>query len=150
PNRIPANAMRTTRSSKFSERFCRGLRIPLMNTPELLSRLNKSTARIIQALRRFIELVFGNISWRPPGWLSRSVAASNRFGRPHPRLVASGALAILLVSGGGAWTWKWYSHLPKPKRVSAKIVPIEVTKLDKELKFPRLVVRFSESAARLE
>jgi uncharacterized protein YfaS (alpha-2-macroglobulin family) len=59
-------------------------------------------------------------------------------------------LAILLISCGGAWTWKWYSHLRKPKRVSAQIVPIEVTKLDKELKFPRLVVRFSESAARLE
>lgn len=59
-------------------------------------------------------------------------------------------LAILLISCGGAWTWKWYSHLPKPRKVSAKIVPIEVTKLEKELKFPRLVVCFSESAARLE
>jgi len=59
-------------------------------------------------------------------------------------------LAILLISCGGAWTWEWYSHLPKPKKVSATIVPIEVTKLEKELKFPRLVVRFSESAARLE
>src|SRR6202022_4603807 len=44
----------------------------------------------------------------------------------------------------------WYSHLPKPRRVSVKIVPVEVTKLEKELKFPRLVVYFSESAARLE
>ncbi|HEX4696617.1 MAG TPA: alpha-2-macroglobulin, partial [Candidatus Udaeobacter sp.] len=35
-------------------------------------------------------------------------------------------------------------------RVSVKIVPIEVTKLEKQLKFPRLVVYFSESAARLE
>ena len=40
--------------------------------------------------------------------------------------------------------------MPKPKTVSANIVPIEVTKLEKELKFLRLVVRFSESAARLE
>ena len=121
-----------------------------MNTPQFLSELHKSISKIAQALRRFIELIFGNISWRPPGWLRRSVAASNRFGRTHPRLVASGVLAILLISCGGAWTWKWYSHLPKPKRVSAKIVPIEVTKLEKELKFQRLVVRFSESAARLE
>ncbi len=57
---------------------------------------------------------------------------------------------ILLVSCAGVWTWNWYSHLPKPKKVLANIVPIEVTKLEKELKFPRLVVRFSESAARLE
>ena len=59
-------------------------------------------------------------------------------------------LAILLISCAGVWTWKWYSHLPNPKKVSAKIVPIELTKLEKELKFPRLVVYFSESAARLE
>src|SRR6476619_3713300 len=121
-----------------------------MNTPELPSKLNKSTLRIARALRRFGELIFGNISWRPPGWLSRSVAGCSRFGRAHPRLITSGLIAILLISCGGAWTWKWYSHLPKPKKVSAKIVPIEVTKLEKELKFPRLVVYFSESAARLE
>jgi uncharacterized protein YfaS (alpha-2-macroglobulin family) len=65
-------------------------------------------------------------------------------------MIASAVLAILLISGGGAWTWKWYSHLPKPKKISAKIVSIEVTKLEKELKFPRLVMYFSESAARLE
>jgi len=34
--------------------------------------------------------------------------------------------------------------------LSVKVVPIEVTKLEKELKFPRLVLYFSESAARLE
>ncbi len=59
-------------------------------------------------------------------------------------------IAILLISCAGAWTWNWYSHLPKPRKVSAKIVPLEVTKLEKELKFPRLRIYFSESAARLE
>src|SRR5258705_2277943 len=142
--------VKDTRSMFFSERFSRGARIPLMNTPELLSKLNKSISQIARALRRFIELIFGNISWRPPAWLSRSVGECSRFGRAHPRLIASGMVAILLISWGGAWTWKWYSHLPKPRKISAKIVPIEVTKLEKELKFPRLVVYFSESAARLE
>src|SRR5215510_7734190 len=121
-----------------------------MNTSELLSKLNKSTLRAAQALRHFAELIFGNISWRPPGWLSRALASCNRVERAHPRLIASGVLAILLISCAGAWTWKRYSHLPKPRKVSAKIVPVEVTKLEKELKFPRLVVYFSESAARLE
>ena len=142
--------MRTTRFTIFPERFWRGLRIPLMNTPELPSELHKAISNIAHALRRFLEVIFGNISWRPPSWLKRISDGCNRFGRTHPRLVASAVLAILLISCGGAWTWKWYSHLPKPKKVSAKIVPIEVTKLEKELKFPRLVVRFSESAARLE
>src|SRR2546430_14028428 len=121
-----------------------------MNTPELLSKLNKSPSRIAEVLRRFAELIFGNISWRPPGWLSPIVNGCNRFGRAHPRLIASGLIAILLISCGGAWTWKWYSHLPKPRKVSAKIVPIEVTKLEKELKFPRLGIYFSETAARPE
>jgi len=121
-----------------------------MNTPQFLSNLNKSTSRIVRALRGFAGLIFGNISWRPPGWLSRSLDRCSRFGRAHPRLIASGMIAILLISCGGAWTWKWYSHLPKSRKVSATIVPIEVTKLEKELKFPRLVVRFSESAAHLE
>ena len=69
-----------------------------MNTPELLPKLNKSISRIARALRGFAELIFGNISWRPPGWLSRSVAGCSRFGRAHPRLIASGVIAILLIS----------------------------------------------------
>src|SRR6476661_9372759 len=103
-----------------------------------------------RTLRRFVDLIFGNISWRPPGWLSRTAAGWGRFQRAHPRLILSAMIAIFVISCGGAWTWNWYSHLPKPRKVSAKIVPIEVTKLDKELKFPRLVIYFSESAARLE
>src|SRR5689334_10284165 len=121
-----------------------------MKIPELLSRLQTSTSRTAQALARCGELIVGEISWRRPGWLVRSFDGCTRFGRAHPRLTASWMLAILLISCAGIWTWSWYSNLPKPKRVSAKIVPIEVTKLEKELKFPRLVVRFSESAARLE
>jgi len=39
-----------------------------------------------RALRGFAELIFGNVSWRPPGWLRQSVAGCSRFGRAHPRL----------------------------------------------------------------
>src|SRR2546421_5960724 len=59
-------------------------------------------------------------------------------------------VAIFAILCAGSWTWNWYSHLPKPHRVTVKITPVEVTKLEKELKFPRLVVNFSESAARLD
>ena len=78
------------RSTFFLKDFRRGARIPLMNTPEFPSKLNKSTSRIARALRGFAELIFGNISWRPPGWLSRSRHCCSRFGRAHPRLIASG------------------------------------------------------------
>jgi uncharacterized protein YfaS (alpha-2-macroglobulin family) len=121
-----------------------------MKKPELLSKLSRSTSRVAETLRRFAELVFGNISWRPPGWVSQTADGWKRFERAHPRIILSAVTAIILISGAGAWTWNWYSHLPKPKRVSAKIAPIEVTKLEKELKFPRLTIHFSESAARLE
>jgi len=121
-----------------------------MKTSELLAKFNDSTSRIARGMRRLAELYFGNFSWRPPGWLSRTAAGWGRFQRAHPRLILSAMIAIFVISCGGAWTWNWYSHLPKPRKVSAKIVPIEVTKLEKELKFPRLVIYFSESAARLE
>jgi len=134
----------------FSERFSRGARIPLMNTPELLSKLNKSISRIARALRRFVELIFGNISWRPPAWLSRSVGECSRFGRAHPRLIASGdgRDSSDFVRRGRGLEVVFASA--KTEKNFGKIVPIEVTKLEKELKFPRLVVYFSESAARLE
>src|SRR5438094_1135486 len=121
-----------------------------MKTSELFAKFNDATSRIASVMRRLAELYFGNFSWRPPGWLSRTAAGWGRFRRAHPRLILSAMIAIFVISCAGAWTWNWYSHLPKPRKVSAKIVPIEVTKLEKELKFPRLVVYFSESAARLE
>ncbi|PYL66012.1 MAG: hypothetical protein DMF20_07625, partial [Verrucomicrobia bacterium] len=141
---------RRTQDTKFPERFWRGARIPLMKTSELLSKLNRFTSRIAGAMRRLAEVFFGNFSWRPPGWLNRTVAGCGRFERAHPRLIPSAMIVILVICCSGAWTWNWYSHLPKPKKVSAKIVPIEVTKLEKELKFQRLVIYFTESAARLE
>jgi len=121
-----------------------------MKMPELLSKLTRPMSRIAEALRRFGELIFGNISWRPPAWVNRTADRWTRIERAHPKLILSAITALVLISCAGAWTWNWYSHLPKPKRVSAKIIPIEVTKLEKELKFPPLTVHFSESAARLE
>jgi alpha-2-macroglobulin len=121
-----------------------------MKTSELLARLNISTSPIASAVRRFAERIFGNFSWRPPGWLSGISDWCDRLARAHSRLIVSAIIAILVISCAGVWTWNWYSHLPKPRGVSVKIAPIEITKLEKELKFPRLVVYFSESAARLE
>jgi alpha-2-macroglobulin len=121
-----------------------------MKTPELLPKLKRFISRITSSLRRVSELIFGNISWRPPHWLSRTADGCNRLGHAHPRLITTALIGTLLLSCAGAWIWNWYSHLPKPRKVSAKIVPVEVSKLEKELKFPQLVVNFSESAARLE
>src|SRR5438874_1180637 len=146
----PANRGQRPRLQRFPERFPRGPRIPPMKTPALLSKAIKSIVSIAERARHIPDQIFGNISWRPPRWMSRAGEDWNRLERTYPRLIAPAIIAIFSLACAGAWTWNWYSHLPKPRRVTVKIVPVEVTRLEKELKFPRLVVYFSESAARLE
>ena len=121
-----------------------------MNTPAPLSNAMKWLAAAAVLVRRIPEQIFGSISWRPPRWLSRTAEGWNRLKNAYPRLIAPAILALFGISCIGAWTWNWYSHLPKPRRVTVTITPVEVTKLDKDLNFPRLVVYFSESAARLD
>jgi hypothetical protein len=94
--------------------------------------------------------VFGNVSWRPPHWWSRGRDAWDRLERAYPRAIAPVIIALFALFCAAAWTSHWYEHRPQPRRVSVKIAPIEVTKLEKELKFPPLVLNFSESAARVE
>src|SRR3989440_3516292 len=125
-----------------------------MNTSALITRLLHLAARPFVLLLGFLKkvalAVFGRVQWSPPRWLSQGRAVFSRFNRAHPLIAASGILAILLLFCGGAWTWHWYQHRPKPRYVSVKIEPIPVTKLEKDLTFPTLDLRFSESAARLE
>src|SRR6266446_4106290 len=125
-----------------------------MNTSALITRLLHLAARPFVLLLGFLKnvalAVFGRVQWSPPRWLSQGRAVLSRFNRAQPLIAASGILAILLLFCGGAWTWHWYQHRPKPRYVSVKIEPIPVTKLEKDLTFPTLDVRFSESAARLE
>ena len=125
-----------------------------MNTNALITRSLQLAARPFVLLLRFLKKValgvFGRVQWSPPRWLSGSRAAFSGFNRAHPLITASGIVAILLLSCGAAWTWHWYQHRPKPRYVTVKIDPIPVTKLEKDLTFPTVDVRFSESAARLE
>jgi len=125
-----------------------------MNTSALITRLLHLAARPFVLLLGFLKkvalAVFGRVQWSPPRWLSQSRAAISGFYRAQPLIMASGIVAILLLCCGGAWTWHWYQHRPKPRYVSVKIEPIPVTKLEKDLTFPTLDLRFSDSAARLE
>ena len=114
-----------------------------MKTPALLSKLG-------DACRKVSGQVFGNISWRPPEWASRTGDRWNRVNQSHPHLIAPVIIALFLLACGAAWTWNWYEHRPKPHRVTVKVQPIELTKLEKDLKFHRLLLYFSEPAARLE
>ena len=125
-----------------------------MNTTPLITRSLRLAGRPFVILWTFLKkvalAVFGRVQWSPPHWLTRSSAAFSKLSRAHPVITASGIIAILLLSGGTAWTLRWYQHRPKPRYVSVMIEQVPETKLEKELTFPTLDIRFSDSAARLE
>ena len=125
-----------------------------MNTTTLITRSLQLAARPFVLLWRLLKkvalAVFGRLQWSPPHWLVRSRAVSSNFRRAHPIVTVSGIIAVLVLSCGAAWTWRWYQHRPKPRYVNVMIEQVPVTKLEKELTFPTLDIRFSDSAARLE
>src|SRR2546430_760614 len=125
-----------------------------MNSSTLITRALQLAARpfllLFTFLKRVALAVFGRLQWSPPRWLSQIRAAFSNFNRRHPLTTASGIIAIFLLSCGTAWTLHWYQHRPKPRYVKVIIEAVPVTKLEKDLKFPTLDIRFSDSAARLE
>src|SRR5689334_16743135 len=125
-----------------------------MKIPAFLSKLFEIVSRPVfwlgRVLARVWSAIFGRVSWSPPTWLSRSNAAWSNFGNTRPWMNASIVLAALLITCGSIWGWKWYQSRPKPHLVSATVSAIPVTKLDKELQYPPLVIKFSDPAARLE
>jgi uncharacterized protein YfaS (alpha-2-macroglobulin family) len=106
--------------------------------------------KILSFCRQLTGEIFGKISWRPPSWINRIAVAWSRATDRHPRLVAPVVIAIFLVLCGATWMLHWYKNRPEPRCVTVTIEPIPVTKLEKELTFPTLDIRFSDSAARLE
>src|SRR5437667_9911509 len=125
-----------------------------MNTSTLITRALQLAARPFLLLFAFLKkvalAVFGRLQWSPPRWLSRGRAALSNFYRACSFTTAFGIIASFLLSCGAAWTLHWYQHRPKPRYVKVMIEAVPVTKLEKDLKFPTLDIRFSDSAARLE
>src|SRR6476661_8805998 len=125
-----------------------------MNTSTPVTRALQLAARpflfLLTFLKRVALAVFGRLQWSPPGWLSRTGAAFSGFNRAHPLTTAIGIIAILLLACGSVWTWHWYQHRPKPRYVKVMVEAVPVTKLEKDLKFPTLDIRFSDSAAPLQ
>jgi uncharacterized protein YfaS (alpha-2-macroglobulin family) len=125
-----------------------------MNTRTLISRSLQLAARPFVLIWAFLKMValavFGRLQWSPPRWLSRTGSAFSAFKRAHPLVTAFGIIAILLLFCGAAWTLHWYQHRPIPHKITATIAYPPVTKLEKDLKYWPLLVRFSEPAARLE
>src|SRR5437868_3738830 len=101
-------------------------------------------------IRKIFRAAFGQLSYRPPHWLQLGFTRAHIYRRAHPLLAAVIVLGLFLTASGSIWTWRWYKQRPKPHFVSATVEPIPVTPLEKELKFPPVIVQFSESAGRLE
>ncbi len=121
-----------------------------MKTPAVLTRVAETAKRFGAACRQVPARIFGDVSWRPPDWLRRLGVEWHRIETTYPRTVAAGLISLFVIGCAGTWTWSWYSHLPKPRRVTARIEEIPVTKLGKDLHFPQLNIHFSQPAARLE
>ena len=96
-------------------------------------------------LFRFLERIFGAVTWSPPPWLAgfRSWAGTHR------------ALALALLAamagcvGGGTWLGIWYAHRPPPQRVAVFVDDIPVTRLERVLHPAPIRIRFGGSAAPL-
>lgn len=100
--------------------------------------------------RRIAHAIFGRITWTPPAWQNFLAFRLLSYRRAHPWIFFTALVAIISLSVGLPFAWRWYERQPKPHRVSATVAAIPVTPLEKELKFPALNLEFSEPAARLE
>jgi uncharacterized protein YfaS (alpha-2-macroglobulin family) len=112
--------------------------------------LRRACVAVAQTVRTIFLSLFGRLSWNPPQWLSKSSQTLHGFYRARPLLTTGLIIGVFFLSCGAAWSWRWYQQRPQPHRVTVKISSIPVTKLEKDLKFPPLVLTFSESAAPLE
>jgi uncharacterized protein YfaS (alpha-2-macroglobulin family) len=121
-----------------------------MKTPLPLLKLTKAASKGTAICRKILSQIFGNVSWRPPGWINRIRNGWVTLNRRHPHLIAPAIIVIFLLSCGAVWTLHWYQHRPIPHKVTATIASPPITKLEKDLKYPPLSIVFSEPAARLE
>src|SRR4051812_33827796 len=103
-----------------------------MNTSAVVATTKRILSRIGAACRRFPSQLFGNVSYRAPGWLSSFLRRWGQFEQKHSRLIGLSIIGLFLIACAAAWTWNWYQHLPKPRRVTVKVQPIQVTKLEKD------------------
>src|SRR6202040_4408456 len=85
-------------------------------------------------LKKVTLSIFGQISWNPPGWLSKASATSARFTRVHPRMTFAAILLIFFFACGAGAILHWYEHRPKPRKVFATVETIPVTGIDTEHK----------------
>jgi hypothetical protein len=86
--------------------------------------------------------VVGDLTWKPPGWLT---------GIARRPLLWGGLLLVLVLLAGSGWrAWYWYSHLPKPLTVSWIINMGDFPDPGTEFQEQDVTLSFDASVARLE
>ncbi|MET0534446.1 MAG: hypothetical protein ABW171_09500, partial [Steroidobacter sp.] len=110
-------------------------------------------------LRSAWRAIFGELTWRPPGWFATSTTAArqgvtglNTTVRANPRRAALIAAAFVAVAVGAVFAWRWYVNRPQPVLTEFTVTPPGLTCYVCEPPgAPNpLVVTFSSSAATLE
>ena len=100
------------------------------------------TSPMFRRLRQCFSFLFGNFSWKPPGWLARPISRLAAAIKSHPRHSAAIALLLLALAGGGWWACDWQQRQPKPVTISVKVEAPGATKLEKELQPAALFIVF--------
>ena len=112
-----------------------------------------------QRLQTGWRAIFGELSWQPPGWVTKSAGASsqgwNRLNtsvRANPRRAGLIAAAFVAVLIGAFFGWRWYVNRPQPILTEFTFAAPGLTCYSCEPPgSPNpLVVTFSSSAATLE
>src|SRR5262245_11683537 len=107
----------------------------------------------MNALRRVLRAVFGELHWSPPGWartVGRPLVVAGDYRRREPRRFwTATALCVLLVASGYA-LYRYLESRPKPAYLTIDVVEPTPTRLEPDAKPEPLRVSFSGSAAPLE
>ena len=101
---------------------------------------------LFHRLAGFIRAVFGDVTWRPPGWAG---ALGRGVGR-RPILSVTLLLSLVALVAAGWWTWNWYAHQPKPPTVGWIINLAETPEPSDDFQTQPLTLTFDKSVAKLE
>ena len=104
-------------------------------------------------VRAVLRVLFGSLSYEPPGWLrfiGAKLLAGAGFLRRHPRHVLVGVAMLAVLCFGGYRGYKWYQGQPKPMTMSVRLDTPEATKLEENAKPDVLRLIFGSSAAPID
>ncbi len=97
-------------------------------------------------INALLVLLFGDLSWAPPPWLTRLARSANAWTNAHRRTTLGLGFGVAVAVLGAAWYRDWQLHQPKPVTVSVELEGpgLTIIKNDREI-IQALSVRFGES-----